>query len=69
MEKIKKKKKKRRVDRQRQMPPFGISAKLQRGASLEQSQEYQTNGGRTTRARSLPLQYAQLSSGNRKSDN
>lgn len=30
--------KKGTVDRQRQMPPFGISTKLQRGASLKPSQ-------------------------------
>lgn len=32
--------KKGTVDRQRQMPPFGISTKLQRGASLKPSQSF-----------------------------
>lgn len=52
MEKIKK----GSVDRQRQMPPFGISTKLQRGASLKPSQSFrQMKGGRTPQCQNGPV--------------
>lgn len=67
--------KKGTVDRQRQMSLFGISTKLQRERvawshhSVRDKWSESVQAPVPTWAFSLPLQYAELSSGNRKSNN